>query len=138
MNLKFSLVLCPKLIGFFECDHLFSSNWHVGVASDSGCWVLRRSRCGYRWDVPDLCSVFADCPIGGKLSRSGYAFDGHAAPLILIPVGLVHFLLRIEVAVEVVTNKIVVPTINKVVDHVNESLGVSAKLAGLNRLINSA
>ena len=82
----------------------------------------------YRLHVPDTLRVLVDAPITREKAHTRHARDALANPLVLVLVRLVHQILGLDVAVEVVADEVIVAVVGHGVDEGGE-LALVAKAA---------
>jgi hypothetical protein len=77
------------------------------------------------FDVPNALCILIHASITGEESHAGYRGDRLREPFILVLVCLVHKRLRLDVAVEVIGNEVVVSMVFNAANQSAEGVGVT-------------
>lgn len=76
-------------------------------------------------DVPDVFGVLIDGAVAAELARSERIHYRHLGPLVLVQVGLIHFLLGSNIGLEVGRNQIPVVVVGNRADQAHQQLLLS-------------
>ena len=69
-----------------------------------------------RFDVPDLAAVLRDRSVAAELARVSDSGDSHLSPLLVVPISVVGFVLRVDVRIKIEASDVIITAIAKGVD----------------------
>lgn len=88
---------------------------------------------GQRFNIPDAFCILLDTPVAREETHASHTGDALLDPRILVFESFVDQLVRLEVAVEIVGDKVIIAMVDDGVDQGGES-SLIAELAGLDRV----
>lgn len=80
---------------------------------------------GKRLDVPNHVRILIDATIAAEEAHAGDRDDGFLEPLFLVAVRLINEMVRLDIAVEVIRNQVVVTVVANSRDHGTKVVGSS-------------
>lgn len=86
--------------------------------------LLRRLRV-YRLHVPNRVRILLDAAVAAEKSHPAHADDALGDPLVMILIRFIYQRVRLDVAVEVVTDQVVIPLVDDGVTQRSETAGVT-------------
>lgn len=73
-----------------------------------------------RLDVPNLLGIFVDAAVTGEETHASHSLDALGDPFILVAVGVVHKRMSVDIAAEIIRNKIEIPVLAYSGNHATE------------------